>query len=373
MKFTFKKNSTLSFLLLCFLLISNKGFCYEKISTEIPVRQESVTVIKNERVPASSDKYKITAGDVLSVSVYGEPDLLQTQIIVRPDGYATVNPVGEVYVAGLDINEITKALQEKFKSFLNEPKLSVNIIDFNPAVVYVFGAVQKPGTYQQMIQLSKYYADSKNPTVRTDLTLANVISNVGGVTIDADLSSITVTSSDKKETKVDLWKFIKDKDISQNIKLKSGDTVYIPKVDSVTISDDDFKMLTKMSLFPATFPIRVVGEVKKANTISLSGESPYLNTAIASADGYTLDASKTIVVVYRKASNDKLAKIFVDPFKQDFVLRPNDLVEVRKRTFMKFVYGMDYFSRILTPFNIIPSASNSWADLIDPQRRYVRY
>jgi len=59
--------------------------------------------------------------------------------------------------------------------------------------VFIFGSVQKPGTYQQATQITKnYYADSKNPTVRTDLTISNVISNAGGVLADADLSNISV-------------------------------------------------------------------------------------------------------------------------------------------------------------------------------------
>ncbi len=128
-----------------------------------------------------------------------------------------------------------------------------------------------------------------------------------------------------------------------------------------------------MSLFPVSFPVRVLGEVRTGGVFNIKGESPFLNTAIASAAGYTLDANKSIVIVYRKNNNEKLSKIFVDPFKQDFVLRPNDVVEVRKRTFMKFVYAADYLNRIVSPFMTIPGAGNSWADWFNPDRRYYRY
>jgi len=367
----FKKEYLILFLIsFCFLIFNSRGFCKEISPEEIPIRQESVTIIKNDNIP--SEKYKIVAGDVLSVSVYAEPDLLQPEVIVRPDGYATIDPVGEVFIEGLDITELTKILEEKFKDYLNEPRISINIRDFNPASIYIFGAVQKPGTYQQVTQTSKYYGDTKNPSVKTDLTLTNVISNAGGISIDADLSNIKITSANKKEKKIDLWKFIKDGDVSQNIKLKSGDVIMVPKVDSITINDEDFKLLTNMSLFPATFPVRVVGEVGAGGTFDISGDSPYLNTAISDARGYTLDANKTIVVVYRKAENEKLAKIYVDPFNQDFVLRPNDLVEVRKRTFMKVVFGAEYVSRIISPFISLPNAYNTWAEVFKPNRRYQR-
>lgn len=339
-------------------------------SGEIPARLESITIVKNEN--PQQDKYKITAGDVLSLSVYSEPDLAQPEIIVRPDGYATISPIGEVYVEGFDIEQLTKIIVSRFKSYLNEPIISLNVKEFNPALVYVFGAVQKPGTYQQITQTSKYYGDSKNPTVKTDLTLSNVISNAGGITVEADLSNITVTNREGIQKKIDLLKFIKDRDVSQNIKLKTGDMVFIPKVNA-PMSDEDFKLLTRMALFPATFPVRVVGEVNNAGVFNITGDSPYVDTAIANASGYSLNANKTVLVVYRKSPNDKLSKIFVTPFKHDFVLRPNDLVEVRKRNFMKVVAGADYLSRIISPFSAIPSASNSWADLIKPMRRYIRY
>lgn len=370
-KFNKKRTCILSLIAFCFIIFNAKAFCVESKIGEIPVRQESITVIKNDRV--SSERYKVCAGDVLAVSVYDEPNLAQPDIIVRPDGYITIDPIGEVFVEGYDITEITRILEGKFKDYLNEPKISLSIKEFNPASIYIFGAVQKPGTYQQITQTSKYYGDTKNPSVKTDLTIANVISNAGGISIDADLANIKITGVNKKERVVDLWKFIKDGDISQNIKLKSGDVIFVPKAEAITINDDNFKLLTQMALFPEAFPVRVVGEVKTGGTYSIKGDSPYLNTAISDANGYTLDANKTTVLVYRQTGNNKLAKIYVDPFKQDFVLRPNDIVEVRKRNFMKVVSGAEYASRIISPFSALPAAGNSWADWFKPDRRYYRY
>jgi len=367
----FKKNSLLVLFFTFALLFGKQAYCQEPAKAEVPVRQESVTVIKNDKVGKVLERYKLCPGDVLSLSIYDELDLTQPSIIIRPDGYATINPIGEVYIEGMDIKDLTKLLYEKFSDYLVDPKISVNVTDFSPASVYIFGAVEKPGTYQQAIQISKnYYADSKNPTVKTDLSLINVISNAGGIASDADLSNISVTGLENKVKKIDLWKFIKENDVTQNVKLQAGDVIYIPKLEGGIIADEDFRTLTRMSLFPATYPVRVIGEVKMQGTIELSGTSPYLNTAISSAQGYTLDANRTVVLVHRKAGDEKLAKIYVSPFKQDFVLRPNDLVEVRKREFMKFVFGMDYLARILSPFNMIPAVGNGWADLVAPRRRY---
>jgi protein involved in polysaccharide export with SLBB domain len=108
---------------LCFLIFNNQAFSAETLNpSEIPVRQESIRIIKNEN--SSNEKYKISSGDILSISVYDEPDLTQSDIVVRPDGCATINPIGEVYVEGLDIHELTNVLEEKFKPYLNNPQVS---------------------------------------------------------------------------------------------------------------------------------------------------------------------------------------------------------------------------------------------------------
>jgi protein involved in polysaccharide export with SLBB domain len=49
--------------------------------------------------------YKIAPGDVLSFSINEEPDFEQKDIIVRPDGMATIRPIGQVAVAGKNIEE----------------------------------------------------------------------------------------------------------------------------------------------------------------------------------------------------------------------------------------------------------------------------
>ena len=372
-----EKFSFLFFLIISLMILGEQAFSLESITEpelpelkEIPVRQESVTIIKNDMV--TNEKYKIAPGDVLSVSVYDEPDLLQPEIIVRPDGYATINPIGEVFAQGLSIEELTTVLETKFKEYLNYPKISVNIRDFNPLSVYIFGEVQKPGMYQQTAQSSRSI-DTKEPAVKTDFSLMNVLSNAGGIKTTADISNISIRNSNNKERRIDLWKFIKDGNTSQNIKLQTGDTIYIPKAESISINDEDFELLTQMTLLPETFPVRVIGEVQRGGIYEVNGTSPYLNTAISSASGYTLDGKKSIVVVHRMVSDNKFSKIYVKPFKNDFVLRPNDLIEVKKRTFMKVVFGADYLSRLISPFMMIPNAGNAWADWFNPRRRYYRY
>lgn len=338
-----------------------------KVSISQPLKQ-SITVIKNGVL---SSKYTIIPGDVISFSVYGEPDFNQPEIPIRPDGYATIEPIGEIYAAGYDIQTLTNLVAEKMSLFVREPQISINIKEFHPASVYVYGAVQNPGFFQQIIQTSNNNTNSKNPTVRTDLRISNVIANAGGITYDADLNHVQVTSDTGEKRELNLWKLISEGDISQNIILRSGDSVYVPKTETIIQNDEEFKTIAQSSLFPETFPVRIIGEVNKAGIYDLSPKTPYINSAIAMAQGYTIDARQKLVQIQRKTPKGNISKINVDPDKIDYVLRPNDLVYVKDKRFVNTIRIADYMNRFLNPVFGFANGYNTWADMFDPTRRWV--
>lgn len=360
---------------LSLVLNINKDLRAEDVSEKpnAPVLKQSITVIKNEGRILST-RYLIQPGDVFSFSVYDEPNLTQPEITVRPDGYATIDPVGELYVAGYDIHTLTGIIAEKLCFFIRDPQISINIREFHPAVVYVYGAVQKPGMYQQVTQSAgKGMTDPKNPIAKTDLNISNVIANAGGITEEADLENVEITSETGEKRTVNLWKLLSEGDISQNVLLRSGDRVFIPKLEAIVQRDEDFKVISNSSIFPETFPVRVIGEVMKAGLYELPSKTPYINSAIAVASGYNLDANKRTVLVLRKTVKGNISKIYVNPNKNDLLLRPNDIVVVNAKSYVGSVRIADYVTRFISPTFGVPNAINSWADVFDPARRWQRY
>jgi protein involved in polysaccharide export with SLBB domain len=359
--------------LLVFLSFKSSSFAEitsNDINEPVPTLKQSITVIRNEGRILST-RYLIQPGDVFSFSVYDEANFTQPEIIVRPDGYATIEPVGEVYVAGYDIQTLTGIIAEKLSLFVRSPQISINIREFHPAIVYVYGAVQKPGMFQQVTQTSgKGAVDSKNPIVKTDLNISNVIANAGGITEDADLEHVEITSEIGEKKTVNLWKLLSEGDTSQNLLLRSGDKVYIPKLTSFAQKDEDFKTLANSSIFPETFPVRVIGEVVKAGLYEIPSKSPYLNSAIAIASGYTIDANKKAVLILRKTPKGVVSKIYVNPENVDLVLRPNDIISVNTKCYVGSVRQADYLNRFIAPIFAIPNSYNSWAEVFIPNRRW---
>ncbi len=316
-------------------------------------------------------KYLISPGDTLSFSVYDEPDLTQNSITVRPDGYATFEPIGEVNVASLDIDTLTKIIEKKMEYYVRNPHVSINIKSFNPVSVYIHGAVQKPGLYQQAINTQQAATDSKNPLARTNMNITNIIANAGGITYDADLANVEITNRVKnRKFKVDLWKLVYEGDTTQDVTLCSEDVIFIPRLKTVPPADDNFKTLVKSSIYPDTFLVRIIGEVNIPGIYDINTKSPYLDSAIAIAKGYKPDANKKHILVYRKTLNNNVSRIIVNTKEVNFVLRPNDMIFVKSSLAGKVVHAAEKLTKIITPSNMAASTYNNWAEVFNPARRY---
>jgi|GEM_PF-1655096 len=364
----------------------------EKSGTdESSTPQESITTIKSREINpeeissketksakiikydsrVTDSRYTITPGDILSFSVYGEPELTQKEIKVRPDGYATIEPIGELFVANKDIHELTSKIHEDMSIYFKDPQICLNVKKFNPASIYIYGAVKKPGFYQQNIETPTVWHDAETANAKTDLSLTNVLSITGGVNYNADLSNIKISNNFTGYTReVDLWKLLDEGDTAQNIRLKSGDSVFVPEMDGQIYSDEDFKKIAVSSIHSDNFIVKVVGEVKQPGLYNLPTETPNLNSAIAMAQGYTIDAKRKAVQIYRKTPEGNISVININPEKIDYMLRPDDLVYVRDRTLMKAVRTGDYFTRIFGGLTSPARSFNQWAEVFNPDRRF---
>ena len=276
-------------------------------------------------IQSFSDRYVVSPGDAVNVSVFGEPDLTQKEILVKSDGYINVQPIGEVKIAGFNIDEVKDILTAQLKKYFVDPIVSVQLSNTHIPNIYVYGAVQKPG-------LCQYYKAGENNIFRnsTPPTLADVITNAGGIAYNADIEKVQVINRrTRKKRTYNLFKLIKNGDLTQDIYLTSEDTVFIPTLKTnAQLSDRDFLLISRSSIAPDGFPVRVRGAVRNPGVHYLTAKSPGINTALASSQGFTIDAKTNAVKIQRVTPHGNLSTIIVDPSKNDIVLRPNDIIDV---------------------------------------------
>lgn len=90
--------------------------------------------------------YKLAAGDVITVRVFGEDDLSREKIRLSDAGTIPYPVLGEVRALGLTIGEIERSITIGLGGrYLVNPRVSVTIEEYRP--FYINGMVEKPGGY----------------------------------------------------------------------------------------------------------------------------------------------------------------------------------------------------------------------------------
>lgn len=163
---------------------------------------------------AQDAQYTVKPGDVLSVSVWKEPDL-QRPALVRPDGSFSFPLVGEIDAKGKTVADLNKLLTQRLAKYIAEPVVTVSIQEIKGNKVYVIGQVNRPGEFIM------------NPTV----DVMQALSMAGGTTPFASLGDIVVlrrTPAGKQSIPFRYNDVVKGRRMDQNIDLQSGDVVVVP-------------------------------------------------------------------------------------------------------------------------------------------------
>ncbi|MEW6428258.1 MAG: polysaccharide biosynthesis/export family protein [Thermodesulfobacteriota bacterium] len=95
---------------------------------------------------AAEVEYTIGLGDVIDVQVWKEPDISR-QLRVRLDGRISLPLAGDVQTAGKTPAGLATELQDKLKTYIAEPSVTVILLESTSRRYYVIGQIQKPGEF----------------------------------------------------------------------------------------------------------------------------------------------------------------------------------------------------------------------------------
>ena len=161
--------------------------------------------------------YRIQQGDKLSVKFFNNKDLDECCVVVRPDGYITLQLIGDIRAEGRTMAELKKELEKVYDEILLEPIITVALIEFIPPHVFIMGQINKPGRYE----------------LREAKTLMQAVFLAGGFTRDANRKMVLHARPDGKGGWVfrsaDVVAMLNPKGTEHDIDLKSGDYLYIPE------------------------------------------------------------------------------------------------------------------------------------------------
>lgn len=85
--------------------------------------------------------------DRLAINVFRVPDL-STEYQITGDGFVEMPLIGRTRAAGLTPNQLTRALEEAYSArYLNDPEVSIRVLESSRRNVTVEGGVRDPGVY----------------------------------------------------------------------------------------------------------------------------------------------------------------------------------------------------------------------------------
>ena len=256
------------FLLIIFFVVSPLLFA-----------QQNDTNTQQSEQMASTD-YLLSPGDIVSVIVFGEPDISSSSVRIPMSGSYNYPLIGDIVLTGESTTSLARKIESRLRAgFLSDPKVSVNIVSYRPVIVT--GEVDTAGTidYQEGM------------TVRVLSALAQI-----------DSSKLALDQVEIQRN-------------SQRFSPQSLDEQILPG-DIVSYS----------AVYKIENYYYIYGEVNH------SGRYPYekgltVEKAIIVAGGYTPFASKRNALVRRDGQDDTFKA------KLHETVEPGDVITVKKRWF----------------------------------------
>jgi polysaccharide export outer membrane protein len=203
---------------------------------------------------ANLPAHKISANDLIGLSVYDAPELTRT-VRVGPDGNLDLpllkNPIS---AQGLLPKQLESAIATELKSedILVRPLVTVTVLAYNSRHVSVMGAVTKPLTFD----------------VTGDTRLLDAIAKAEGTTSLAGPEVLVSRTGEPGVVRINLKELIDGKDPSLDMTLEGGEEIRIPEAQKIYVVGNVKK--------PGAIPVRDNSQSTVLKLLSqVEGLTPY--------------------------------------------------------------------------------------------------
>ncbi len=190
----------------------------EKGDRQTAKMQETAAIATAMRRATSAGvEYKISAADLISVTVYDVQDMSRK---ARVDGKGVISLplVGSVKIGGKTLAEARELIEKKLADYVVRPQVSLFIEEYGNKLFFVMGEVQKPGSYSM-------------PT-ESRVTVLEAISTAGGFTPVAAQDRARVlryVNGESKSYTIDVRTITRAGQKDKDMTLEPNDVIFIPQ------------------------------------------------------------------------------------------------------------------------------------------------
>ena len=253
--------------------------------------------------PASN--YVIGSQDVLAINVFDQADL-GGKYTVETDGTFSFPLIGRVKAGGLTLRQFEEELRKKLADgFFKNPLISVAVEQYRSQQIFVVGEVRTPG-----------------PVPLTgDMTVIEALARAGSTLSSSSGEVVVVRKNKTDQIKDALGPVLPgEKDatevfrisiraleggvLTQNIDLQNGDTLFVPRAESVFIfgqvrNPGSYSLQKDMTVLQALSLAGGVTETAAMNRIRIVRFVEDKRTEVRVKESDTVQAGDTIVVPER--------------------------------------------------------------------------
>lgn len=234
------------------------------------------------------------AGDVLKISVYGNPDL-GTETRVSESGDITFPLIGQVKVLGLPVaaaeSRIAKALETG--GFVKKPQVNIIVTLLQSQLVSVIGQVNRPG---------RYPVDGRR-------SMLDLLALAGGISLEGGDTVSLIRKRDGKTTTevIDIVEMVHTANLNKDYDMAANDVVFVERAPRVYI----------------------YGEVQRPGPLRLE-RSMTVVQALSAGGGLTIRGTERNIRIKRRDADGKLQILDA---KHDDLLQSDDVVYVKESWF----------------------------------------
>ena len=215
--------------------------------------------VSSPAVAQEDHDYTLGPRDTLRIDVFNQPDL-SGRYTVETDGALSFPLIGWIAAGGTTLRVFEQALVDRLAAgYLRKPRVSVTVEDYNSQRVFIVGEVRHPGAYPlagelRLLELLAL-AGSVTPSAAEQVVVVRAGAGTEGPVLPEGGAGV-------ETVRVELGA-LQDGDLSDNLALRHGDTVFVPEADVVYVFGEVHN--------PGRYPI--LGDTIVLQALSLAGGS----------------------------------------------------------------------------------------------------
>jgi polysaccharide biosynthesis/export protein len=240
------------------------------------------------------DDYVVGPGDELRVQMYGKENA-SYKLKVNRDGSVEFPKLGPISVAGLTFQQVSNTLQSRIAEQFIGVESAISFGALRTMQVFIMGDAYQPGAYN----------------VNALTTVTQALQIAGGIDTVGSLRKIQVKRAGKTIQNVDLYKMLIWGNTEQDIRLRAGDTIFVPaKGTEVTVD----------------------GLVKRPAIYELSGPAA-IGSVLDVAGGLKAEALREVMVTRRGEEGTQVFNLnLASGSDRNFTIRDGDKIEAKPTT-----------------------------------------